>query len=110
MAAHDDGSAFLGLLFLLLGLVALISLRTLFRRAKGKHGNPLRMTMQPHRAIVLMMLVARLLQLQAPSLADAADVAMLTFATFALYLGACVEPPPVQSPSAALVPARATSA
>ena len=59
VAAHDDSSAFLDLSFLLLGLVALISLRTLFRKAKGKHGNPLRIAMQPHRAIVLMMLAAR---------------------------------------------------
>ena len=106
MAAHDDNSAVLDMLFLLLGLVALISLRMLFRKTTGTHGNPLRIAMQPHRAIVLMMLAARLLQLQALGLPDIADVAMLTFTTFALYLGACVEPPPVHRHQAALLLAR----
>lgn len=100
-----SGTACLDLLFLLLGLVALISLRTLFRRAGRKHGNPLRPAMQPHRAIVLLMIATRLLQLQSPGLAEAADIAMLIFATSALYLGACTEPPPVRRDLAVLVPA-----
>ena len=106
VAVHDNSSAFLDMLYLLLGLVALISLRTLFRRTTATYGNPLRIAMQPHRAIVLMMLAARLIQLQAPDLPDIADVAMLTFATFALYLGACAEPPPVHRRLAALLLAR----
>jgi hypothetical protein len=105
MAAYDGRSAFLDLSFLLLGLVALISLRTLFRRMRGKQGNPLRMAMQPHRAVVLIMLAARLLQIQAPGLPDAADVAMLTFVTFALYLSACASQPPVRRALAVLLPA-----
>ena len=59
-------------------------------------GNPLRLAMQPHRAIVLLMLVSSLVQLQALSLADAADLAMLICAASALYLGACAERPPVR--------------
>jgi hypothetical protein len=96
VAAWDASAAFLDLTFLLLGLVALVSLRTLFRRANGKQVNPLRMAMQPHRAIVLAMMVARVLQYNATSLGDAADLGMLLFAASALYLGACAEPPPVR--------------
>ena len=102
--AWEATDAFLDLAFLLLGLIALISLRKLFRMAKGKQCNPLRIAMQPYRAIVLMMLAARLLQLRAPGLTDAADVAMLVFATSALYLGACVKRPPVQRPVANALP------
>jgi hypothetical protein len=94
--AWDAGSALLDLTTLVLGLVALVSLRTLFRRARVKPGNPLRKAMLPHRAIVLVMLAARLLRLQAPALAEAADIAMLIFAASALYLGACSERPPVR--------------
>jgi hypothetical protein len=103
VVAWEAGSAFLDLASLVLGLIALISLRTLFRRARGKQRNPLRMAMRPHRAIVLVMLAARLLRLQAPALADAADIAMLMFAASALYLGACTERPPVCRAREALV-------
>jgi hypothetical protein len=108
VVASNPGTALLDLSLLLLGLVALISLRTLFRRAGTKQGNPLRLAMQPHRAIILMMLAARLVRLQTPGLADAADIAMLMFAAFALYLGACAEQPPVRRGIAAFaaVPAR----
>ena len=78
---------------LLLGLAALLSLRTLFRRTGTRQANPLRQAMRPHRAILLMMLAARLMQLQAPGLADLADMAMLVCAASALYLGACEQPP-----------------
>lgn len=103
--AWNAGSAFPDLALLLLGLVALVSLRTLFRRAAGKLANPLRLAMQPHRAIVLLMLLADLVQPQAVSFANAADVAMLGFATFALYLGACGEPPPARRGRPRFVPA-----
>jgi hypothetical protein len=106
VTAWDCSAAFVDLLLLLLGLVAMVSLRILFRRARGKLGNPLRMIMRPHRLVVLLMLVARLAQFQAPDLADAADVAMLVFATSALYFGACSERPPIRRGGAALVPAR----
>lgn len=108
VVAWDAGSSFLNLAFVLLGLVALISLRTVFRRTAGnKQANPLRLTMRPHRAIVLLMLAARLMQLRAPGLGDAADIAMLLFATSALYLGACAERPPVRRGWAALANAPA---
>jgi hypothetical protein len=105
VAAGNAGAAVLEFSFLLLGLAALISLRTLFRRAGGKQGNPLRLAMRPHRAVVLLMLAARLLQLQAPGLGEAADLAMLMFAASALYLGACNERPPVRRRWLASVPA-----
>jgi hypothetical protein len=105
VAAGNAGGATLEFALLLLGLAALISLRTLFRRAGGKQANPLRLAMRPHRAVVLLMLAARLLQLQAPGLGPAADLAMLVFAASALYLGACNERPPIRRSWAALVPA-----
>lgn len=108
VAAWDASTAFLDIALLLLGLVALLGLRTLFRRAGGKQGNPLRMAMRPHRAIVLLMLLARLAQLRAPALADMADLAMLVFAAAALYLGACAERPPVPRIWAAVAPASAS--
>jgi hypothetical protein len=80
----------------LLGLVALVSLRMLFRRTGDRAANPLRLAMQPHRAVALLMLVSSLARLHAPSLADAADLAMLMCAASALYLGACVERPPMR--------------
>jgi len=92
----NAGAAFLDLALLLLGLVALVSLRMLFRRAGGLQANPLRQAMQPHRAIVLLMLVSGLVQLHTPTLAGAADLAMLTCAASALYLGACAERPPIR--------------
>jgi len=98
----DAGASFLHLAILLMGLLALISLRVLFRRAGSKPiANPLRVSMRPHRAIVLLMLAARVMQPHAVSrgfadLGDVADVAMLLFAAVALYLGACTERPPVR--------------
>jgi hypothetical protein len=59
--------------------------------------------MRPHRAIVLLMLAARLAQPQASDLGEVADIAMLLCAASALYLGACVERPPVRRGWAALV-------
>ncbi len=101
VTAWNANSAVAGFILLLLGLAALTGLRTLFRRAGGTQGNPLRIVMKPHRAIVLLMLVARLLQLETFAVADIADLAMLTFATSALYLGACAQRPPVRRSSAA---------
>lgn len=89
-------AAFAQASFLLLGLLALISLRTLFRRTWRKSANPLRLTMVPHRAVGLLMLAARLAQLRSSGLADSADLAMLVFASAALYLGACAERPPAR--------------
>jgi hypothetical protein len=101
--ANRDTSGALGnLSLLLLGLAALLSLRALFRRAACKPANPLRPAMQPHRAVVLLMLASQLVQARAPALTNAADVVMLLGAAAALYLGACGEPPRMRtvSPSA----------
>jgi hypothetical protein len=105
VAAWDALSGFCDLAFLLLGLVAMISLRTLFRRAEAKQANPLRPAMQPHRAVVLLMLAARLVQLKAAGMSDTADAVMLLFATTALYLGACTQRPPVRRAGQALATA-----
>jgi hypothetical protein len=105
VATWNASAAFMDVSFLLLGLIALMALRALFRRAAGKPANPLRLVMRPHRAIVLLMLVAQLMLHQAPDLADVANIAMLVFATSALYLGACAERPPIRRVSAGLVPA-----
>ncbi len=103
-AAWNATTAFLDLSFLLLGLVAMIGLRTVFRRAGCKPTNPLRSVMQPHRAVVLLMLVSQLVQLRTSGLAELADCAMLTFAAFAMYLGACAERPPVRRQQMAPAP------
>lgn len=96
----EAGSALLHVALLLLGLTALLSLRRLFRRVPSRRANPLRSAMQPHRAVVLLLLLTRLVGLQAIGIADAADLVMLGLVTFALYLGACAEPPPVHRVSA----------
>lgn len=84
------------LVILLLGLTALTGLRTVFRRrADVRQANPLRQTMRPHRAVLLLMFLARLGQLQEPGLTEYADIAMLLAAIAALYLGACAGRPPV---------------
>ena len=106
VTAWDAAASFGDMAMLLLGLLALLSLRTLFRRAGRKQANPLRQVMQPHRAIVLMMLAARLTQLHISALADVADLAMLICAASALYLAACAERPPLRRGYASLVPAR----
>jgi hypothetical protein len=61
--------------------------------------------MQPHRAIVLLMLASRVTQLPNFDLTDAADLAMLLCTASALYLGACVERPPVRRQQNSLMPA-----
>jgi len=82
---------------LLLGLTALVSLRMLFRRtARHRRCNPLRPAMRSHRAFVLILLAARLMQMHVPGVSDAADAMMLLFSASALYLGACAERPPIR--------------
>lgn len=94
VTAWDPMSAVPRLVILLLGVVALLALRTVFRRFGGKPGaNPLRLSMRPHRAIVLLLLVSRPLQFGMANLGDVADMGMLLFAALGLYLGACSEPP-----------------
>lgn len=84
------------LVLLLLGLTALLSLRRLFRRIEAGAANPLRLAMQPHRAVLLLLLAARLLAFNGLDLADIADLIMLGLAGFALYLGACSSRPPMR--------------
>jgi hypothetical protein len=90
---------------LLIGLAALSSLRTLFRRAPNGMGNPLRASMQPHRGIALMLFAARMVDLGDFGFSEFADVAMLLCAVSALYLGACAERPPVRRRSEDVAPA-----
>jgi hypothetical protein len=104
--AWNAGGAFVDLILLLAGLAAMVSLRELLRRRDSDKANPLRPAMQPHRAIVLLMLVARLAQWQSPGLAEAADLVMLVSAVAALYLGACAERPPIRRVLASLLPVR----
>ena len=100
----DLGVACLDLVLLMLGLVAMICLRMLFQRMAAGHANPLRVAMQPHRAIVLLMLVARLVQIRFADVADAADVSMLICTTTALYLGACMERPVLRRAAVSIAP------
>jgi len=91
----DAAASFLRMLLLVLGLVALTSLRVVFRRGRIRNGaNPLRVAMLPHRGIVLALLAARLVALA--GFAGVADLAMLGFAGCALYLGACAARPPAR--------------
>ena len=95
VAHWQPAGASLRLLLLLLGLVALRSLRELFGRVgAGKGVNPLRVAMLPHRGVLLALLVARLPALG--GFAAAADLAMLLLTVCALYLGACASRPPVR--------------
>jgi hypothetical protein len=103
VADWNAGVAALDLGVLLIGLMGLIALRILFRKAATKAaGNPLRLSMRPHRAIILLMLAARLAELTATDFGSFADLAMLVCAASALYLGACAERPPVRRRSPAL--------
>ncbi|HQT75404.1 MAG TPA: hypothetical protein PLD10_00005, partial [Rhodopila sp.] len=78
-------AAFRDMVVLLVGLAGLVCLRILFRKAGGhRQGNPLRQAMQPHRAVVLLMLLVRLAPLQAPGLPEVADALMLLFSASAL--------------------------
>jgi hypothetical protein len=95
VVAWQTSAAFCDLCLVLLGLVALMSLRTLFRRSKDKPGNALRAAMQPYRGVALLMFATRLLQLK-PELPDGADAVMLVLAGAALYFGVCVERPQVR--------------
>lgn len=98
------GTSFARMALLLLGLMALTGLRGLFLRLTGEaKGNPLRPAMRPHRMVVLLMLVARLVGFDVAGLAQVADLAMLGFAAVALYLGACAARPPVRRRRSALV-------
>lgn len=96
IAADDMATVATSSAILLLGLGALVSFHCLSRRAPTAAANPLRSTMLPHRAIVLLLLVTRLIPPVGPAVHDVADTAMLLFAAAALYLSACSDPPPVR--------------
>ncbi|MFO1028835.1 MAG: hypothetical protein U1E70_26980 [Acetobacteraceae bacterium] len=103
--AHDTLGTVARSVILLLGLGALVSFRMMVRRVRAGAANPLRWTMLPHRAIVLLLLATRLIQPSGPLVRDLADVAMLLFAAAALYLSACADPPPVRPARRGLLPA-----
>ncbi|WP_428531071.1 hypothetical protein [Rhodopila sp.] len=92
----DASAGFADMALLLLGMVALVGLRIVFRRPTTAQRNPLRSAMRPHRGIALAMLAADLTQPGVPRLANMADIATLVFAAAALYLGACSQRPPVR--------------
>lgn len=91
----DPGAACLRMLLLLLGLAALRSLHTAFRRlGRSRGANPLRILMLPHRGVVLALLAA---DLALPGgVGGLADLAMLACFGCALYFGACVSRPQVR--------------
>jgi hypothetical protein len=93
--AWQAGQAVMRALLLLLGLTALLGLRSLFQLvAKSRTPNPLRAKMLPHRCLVLLFLTTDLAHLRYTGKLDsAADIAMLGFAATALYLAACASPP-----------------
>jgi hypothetical protein len=93
----EAGSAFLRVALLLLGLAAMTGLRGLFQRLSGSEkANPLRPAMRPYRAVVLLMLIARVVEWGDLSVSSPADLGMLGFASLALYLGACAARPPLR--------------
>jgi len=93
VARWQAGAGLLRVLLLMLGLLALGSLRLAFQRVGAVRGmSPLRVTMLPHRGVLLALLCWRLLTLG--GFANVADLAALSFALCALYLGACAAPPP----------------
>jgi len=98
LLSWDAGGPWLRVALLLMGLVALASLRTLFKRvgAGGGGNSPLRLSMQPHRAVVLLMLLSRVAGIGDAGAGELADAVMLIFAAVALYLGACAARPPVR--------------
>ncbi len=102
----EIGSACLQVLLLVLGLVALTSLRTLFHRVAGSRAaNPLRAAMLPHRAVVLALIVAQSLNLT--GMPDLAGLAMLGLAAAALYFSACTSRPPARRRVGRLADAKA---
>lgn len=76
---------------LLIGLIALTSLRIAFRRTPTRNGgNPLRPSMRSFRGISLLMLLSSLSHLGGTGWAD---VVMALSTTAALYAGACTDGP-----------------
>lgn len=82
---------------LLLGLGAIMVLHTLFQRAGGGgkgpgRANPLRVAMYGHRFTILIGLLVSVLKL-AIGVGSFVLLAMILFATAAVYIGACSHPP-----------------
>lgn len=99
LAAHGLPAAMARGLVMLLGLSAFTILRNVFHGTRRRlAANPLRPGMQPHRAICLAwMAVLAVKTLLVP--ADFAALALLAvgvFATAAVYIGACTNPPPAR--------------
>lgn len=105
--SHWHGTLAIGRgLLLLLGLVAITSLRTLFQRLPRRPGaNPLRASMLPHRSMALILLAAQCVDLT--SLGGWTELAMLALIAVALYFSACLPRPPAHRRATNLVGAEA---
>jgi len=88
---------------IVVGLKAILVLRTLFQRMDGTRAarmggaeNPLRAGMQVHRAVCLLWLIGLLVKTGASptGLESLALLAIGVFATMGVYVGACSNPPP----------------
>jgi hypothetical protein len=91
---------------LVLGLMAMSSLRSLFQRMAGRRAaNPLRSAMAPHRCLALAMLLAQLVDIG--SLAGWAALAMLGLVVVGMYFSACLPRPPLHRRAARLADAKA---
>jgi hypothetical protein len=98
-AVASDGAAPLGIQFALivLGLGAIMILRATFQRAGGgRQPNPLRAAMYTHRLGCMFWLAGLVVKTATVpmGLASLALFAVGGFATIALYVGACSNPPP----------------
>ena len=78
------------------GRAALTGLRTIFARLPGTGTNPLRITMRPHRAVILLMIITRTMILQTLDMSTLSEFGMLGLAAASLYFGACAACPPGQ--------------
>jgi hypothetical protein len=100
-AAASPGSVPQGIQFglIVVGLGAIMMLRATFQRAGGgRQPNPLRAAMFAHRLACLLWLTALLAKstTMPAGLASMALFAVGGFATVALYVGACSNPPPTR--------------
>ena len=107
IAPWDGPAIGLRLCVLSLGLGGLLVLRMLFGRSHVRRVNPLRLSMLPHRAIILVLIAARAVRPADTAIAEVGDLGMLACTWAALYFGACGEPPPQRRASPTLSGARA---
>ncbi len=99
-AGRAQGVPTFNIVLIVVGLASIMVLRTLFQRAgggrAGQGGNPLRAGMQVHRAMGLFWLAGLSIKTATgPAGFGAwALLAVGVFGTMALYVAACVNPPP----------------